>query len=210
MRLTDHRPYGSPGRLLVFVVGGVLIPSCRVNRTPSVHGSPDNAVADSWDSSQRCPIIPLKLVVHTPDGVGDLYQSIMGAAKPLGHLDPRGCLVTSDGLDVEVTPKGTIWTRHELFDFRSSTLRMPTGRSLRISANGTVESFSEDGGMEPNTYGSFAFDGYSEQAACAARVLWVTFAIMMPSMAVSDGHPKELPRPQESSCPDLERPSPVK
>lgn len=204
--LARRVPYAAALVLLAF--------GCHAQPLPTVQ----TAAASSSKSDALCPLVPLKLVLRSPhqspqtmltlDASGRLNQVAFGNAdievKPFARLDPRGCLVASDGLIVEATRSGQFWTPHQLFEFRESFLLLPGGRAITIARNGAVESFAKDGSLEPDTVGTFAFEGYSESAACAARILWITFAMMMPSMAVSDGHPAQVPPPSESTCPDLE------
>jgi len=160
-----------------------------------------------------CPAVPLTLVVHTPtgetrpvltlDAKGTVAVAMMGPPKTIAKLDTRGCLVSDDGVEVDVTRSGALWTHHERIAFTNGALRLDGGRSMRIEPNGDLATFARDGSREPDTYGSFTFTGYGPPGACAARVLLVTFMTMMPSMAVSDGHPRKLPQPEDSACPEL-------
>lgn len=164
--------------------------------------------------TQACPLVPIDLVavaahgsptMLSVDAKGNVTQSISGQPKPFARLDPRGCLVSSDGVEVDVTRSGALWTRHERFDFSKGTLRLESRRSVSITEGGDVVFFNADGSPDPMAQGGFAFKGYAPSAACAARVLFVTFMIMMPSMAVSDGHPRVLPPPDDSACAELHR-----
>lgn len=203
--------------LTVFAVGcasdppTVTAPLASTTSTASTAPTPTVAASPP----QACPLVALDLVLTTPKGPpqtvlsltpsGELRVSMMGPPKELARLDPRGCLVSADGVEVDVTRGSVLWTPHQRLAFSGSTLRLEAGRSLRIEPSGDVVSLARDGSVEPNSYGGFSFNGYSETAACAARVLLVTFLSMMPSMAVSDGHPKMLPPPEDSACAELHR-----
>jgi hypothetical protein len=164
-------------------------------------------------AAPACAIAPLELVLREQGGTmrvvlsldasGAVAASMMGPPKAIARLDARGCLVSTDGVEVDATSAGALWTPHERFDFASGRLRLEGGRSMIIDESGEVVTFARDGSAEPSTYGGFAFRGYSARSACAARVLLVMFLSMMPSMAVSDGHPRVLPVPEDSACPEL-------
>jgi hypothetical protein len=177
----------------------LVLAACRTERP----AAPANA----------CPIVPLALEIRPPSGAartvlsldarGEVTQSFLGEPQAMARLDPRGCLLAPDGVDVDITTGSTLWTPHERLTFAKSTLSLENGRTMRIGDDGAIATYAKDGTLEPPVAGSFAFRGYTPEAACAARVLLVTFLAMMPSMAVVDGHPRMLPAPKDSACPEL-------
>jgi len=158
-------------------------------------------------SCTRCPLVPLKLVLDTPDGKtlevlsldddGNLRVALSGT-NPVARFDSRGCLVGPDGVWVEQTRSGTLWTQRTSVDVGECFLKMPD-RTLTILPDGMVQAGDEA------LVGTFRFVGFDRRSCCAARILLQTFLSMMPSMAVSDGNPQVLPRPENSVCPDLHR-----
>jgi hypothetical protein len=162
-----------------------------------------------------CPVVPLQLVTADANGKTMVFLTLgangelrtpLDPSKPFGHLDPRGCVVTSWGVEVEATRQGPIWTRNEWFDIEDATLHA-WSKTFRIDPDGSVRRFLADGGTDPDAAGSgsLIIRGYREEAACAARVLLVTFLLMMPSMAVVDGQLEPVPPPEESVCPEIGR-----
>lgn len=157
-----------------------------------------------------CPVLPLRLVVKGPDGgtspvltldaQGNLTAPFVGEAKALARLDARGCLVAKDGVWVERLANGDLWTLRQIVHVEGDLLRQPPGPTLRFAPDGTVESLSPTGAVEPAVYGSLRVEGYGPDARCAAQILVTTFTGMMPSMAVVDGKPVSLPRPAGSVC----------
>jgi hypothetical protein len=153
--------------------------------------------------------MPLALTVRAPnqaprrvlslDAQGAVSVTLLG--PPLtARLDPQGCLVGPDGLWVELTPSDKIWTEHEILEVDHDCIKLALGASLCIAADGKVSRHEADGRIEPNTYGSFAIEGYREGARCGGLTLLAAFMAMMPSMAVSDGVAAHAPRPADSRC----------
>ena len=139
------------------------------------------------------------------DASGHVAVTSLGASPLAAELDPRGCLVGSDGLWAELTPTGVLWTAHDRFAVEGATIRLPEG-ALRIEPDGTVVRLRRDGSIEPSSVGLIRLDGYAEGASCAGELLLATFLAMMPSMAVSDGQPAAAPVPGDSSCGAYARP----
>lgn len=163
----------------------------------------------------RCPIAPMALAMTTPgrppvrpltlDAQGRVTVAILG--PPLyAKLDPRGCLVGPDGLWAELTPDGKLWTAHEVIDVEGTTIKLAAGAGLRIGKDGAVERIDNSGAVEPNSYGSIAVEGFRQDAPCGGLLLVAAFMSMMPSMAVSDGHPARAPAPAGSLCAAYPRP----
>jgi hypothetical protein len=158
-------------------------------------------------SCTRCPLVPLKLVLDTPQGGtvevlaldadGNLRVSLSGP-DPVARFDDRGCLTGPDGVWVEQTRSGNLWTQRALIDVAECTLSFPD-RTLTILPDGKVQA-----GDEP-LVGLFRFEGYDQRSCCAARILLAAFLSMMPSMAVSDGVAPILPPPGDSVCPERHR-----
>jgi hypothetical protein len=44
------------------------------------------------------------------DEKSDITSSLRKESTPMARLDPRGCIVTSDGVEVELTTNGDLWT----------------------------------------------------------------------------------------------------
>ena len=155
----------------------------------------------------RCPVVPLRLVLERP---GERALTVLRlrpdgglevplAAGSVARLDPRGCLWAADGVWVEETREGDLWTLRGITEVREGGLRIGE-RLLRIRDDGAV---ADDPPQPPVPgVGTFRFEGYGPDAACAARILLQAWLAMMPSMAVSDGHPVALPPPAASVCPD--------
>ena len=176
-----------------------------------------SATASATNASppHRCPIVPMELVLTLDDGssstdlaldaTGTVKESLLGTPKDVARLDPRGCLVSPDGVEIELERGSRLWTPYVSLPFTGSTLDLGDGRALRISANGVVETLDAVGGVEKRTHGGLAFKGYNERAACAATMLLAMSMMMMPSMASVDGHPVTRPAPEDSVCPELPR-----
>jgi hypothetical protein len=142
--------------------------------------------------------------IMTLDAKGELALTMFGGTpKPIGRLDTRGCMVSPDGVEVDATHGGALWTQHERLVVTNGAIRLNGGRSMRIEPSGELATFAGDGTREPDNSGVFSFNGYSAPAACAARIMLATWMLMMPSMAVSDGHPRKLAQPDDSACPEL-------
>jgi hypothetical protein len=158
-----------------------------------------------------CPLMPLALTVGAPhqpprrvlslDAQGQVTISLFGnSVAPPARLDTQGCLVGPDGLWAELTPSDKIWTAHEILDVDHDCIKLALGASLCIAADGKVSRREADGRVEPNTYGSFAIEGYRDGARCGGLTLLAAFMAMMPSMAVSDGVAMKAPPPADSRC----------
>lgn len=157
-------------------------------------------VAILFFSCTRCPLVPLSLVLDTPDGKtievlsldpdGNLRGALSGT-KPVARFDSRGCLAGPDGVWVEQTRSATLWTQRATVDVGECFLKMPD-RTLTILPDGKVQAGDEA------LVGTFRFVGYDGRSCCAARILLQAFLSMMPSMAVSDGNPRLLKRPKWS------------
>jgi hypothetical protein len=172
--------------------------------TACTHTPPPRPIAQD-----ACPLMPLALVVRAPnqaarrvlslDAQGRVSVSLLG--PPLdARLHPQGCLVGPDGLWAELTPSNTIWTAHEILALDHDCIKLSLGASLCIAPDGKVSRREADGRVEPNTYGSFAIEGYREGARCGGLILLAAFMAMMPSMAVSDGVAMNAPAPADSRC----------
>jgi len=157
----------------------------------------------------RCPVVPLGLVVETPgsqpveilsiDARGVLHGGLAGGQRELARLDGRGCLTGNDGVWVELTSGGDLWTLRRVFAVDGEAL-LVGGKRVRIAPDGTISFTGPDGAPLDDQYGSFRLTGYRPEAACAGRILLVTGLSMMPSMAVVDGNPRTLPPPEDSLC----------
>ena len=132
---------------------------------------------------------------------GEVDVTTVGDPPVHAKLDSKGCLVGADGLWAELTPGGVLWTPHELFLVEGETIRLPEG-AMGVRPDGTVERIRADGSVDA---GFLSFEGYRDDARCAAKLLLVTFMAMMPSMAVSDGHPAMAPIPADSLCSQYRR-----
>jgi len=193
-------PTGTSSAALLLAVAGCTCsnPGCGPTST------------DRIESAARCPVVPLRLVVSAPgqdatlapmlDARGDLRTGLTGPGKAVARLDPRGCLVGPDGVWVEVLPNGDVWTPREIIDLDGPLLRRPPASTLRITKGWAVETLSASGEVQSTPYGSLRFEGYRDEARCAAQVLLATFAGMTPGMAVVDGNAIRLPRPEGSNC----------
>lgn len=161
--------------------------------------------------SPPCPVVPMTLTMGpggrrmpfmSLDDQGDLRTVLSGGLGPkdrvIARLDPRGCVAGDDGVWVERTRTGTHWTLRGQFDVQGARLMAP--RPLEVQSNGDVYVILET--AEASTPMAH-FDGYRPEGECAALLLLTTWLSMMPSMAVVDGSPIELPPPDPSVCPDL-------
>jgi hypothetical protein len=153
----------------------------------------------------RCPAVPMRLMLEVEggppapavslDATGGFRTALTGA-DPVAQLDPRGCMVGEDGVWVELAPDGSLWTLRE----RTPTERGRaafTGRPLAIETDGSVR--ADDGKVIAR------LDGYRPEGLCVGLLLVQAFRAMMPSMAIVDGRPVELPPPEPSACPDRHR-----
>lgn len=201
----------------------LLLPliACRATEAPPSPKSPVTIPTPSEpatesppaaaESTARCPSRPLKLLVRAPgqppmtmlslDASGEVSVTSFGASLR-ATLDPDGCLVGPDGLWAERSPGGTLWTAHERFQVEGEKIRLPEG-TIGIRPDGAVERSYANGTVDA---GTLSFDGYREEARCAAELLLVTFFAMMPSMAVSDGNPPLAPVPADTTCGKYRRP----
>ena len=161
----------------------------------------------------RCQIVPLRLLVDPSghperawlalDEKGDITSAMRKESTPLARLDPRGCIISSDGVEVELTSKGQLWTTNERLLIERNTLQLGNDGALRIADDGSLERLGPDGTIEKNPYGSLRFEGYRPEARCAALLLTGVFLQTIPSMAASDGVLKKEPAPEPSVCADL-------
>ena len=162
------------------------------------------ARADLRVPEPRCPVAPLRLMIRAPGRTplpvvtatadGHVRLGMLGA-EAKAKIDGRGCVIGDDGLWTALTSDGNVWTAHEIFAIRGGAIQLAAGRTMRIAADGTVETLDAQGHIEPPTYGGFFFEGYREGTSCAAKLLLVTWLSAMPSMAVVDGA-KPLPPPK--------------
>ena len=162
----------------------------------------------------RCPIVPTRLVLEvagqrprtvlTMDAEGGLEVAL--GPGVVARLDPRGCLYGEDGVWVEETREGQLWTLRGVTPVEDGVLRLGA-RGLRIRDDGVVA--DEPPSDVPVVAGVFRFVDLRPEGRCAARILLQAWLSMMPSMAVSDGHPVELPPPADSVCPDRHVPQPA-
>lgn len=184
----------------------VLYVALWASGLPVVNGCTRSA---ERDAPARCPVVPLGLVVETPgsqpveilsvDARGVLRGGPAGGQPELARLDGRGCLTGDDGVWVELTSGGELWTLRQVFAVDGETL-LVGGKRARIAPDGSISFTGPDGATLDDRYGSFRLTGYRPEAACAARILLVTYLSMMPSMAVVDGNPRTLPPPEDSLC----------
>ncbi len=86
--------------------------------------------------------------MKTLDARGKLVVTTAAGRSLDATLDARGCLIGTEGLWVELTPRGKLWTPHEVQDVNGTTIPLASGAKLRIASDGTVErltSFSRAG-----------------------------------------------------------------
>jgi hypothetical protein len=153
----------------------------------------------------RCPIVPLELVVTVDravpvlalDASGGLTAALAGAS-PVATLTDGGCLRGRDGVWAELTPSEAIWTLRTIYRLEDGWIVSDVGRAWRVRPDGAVEIRDARGAIEPGS--QLRFDGFRPEAACAANLVLVTFLGMAPSMAVSDGNPREMAPPPDSVC----------
>lgn len=122
---------------------------------------------------------------------------------PLGRLDANGCMTGDDGaILADASTAAEVWTPVASYpiDVPRAAMRVETsGRAAYFDSGGAIVWLGADGRPSATAEG-FAFDGYRDGSECAARVLLAVFFSMMPSMAMSDGHPKKLAPPPMSRC----------
>jgi len=180
-----------------------------------VLGCRPRSAAPSAAPAPACPIVPLALVM-TPPGQparpilslaagGKVTISWLGPATT-ATLDPRGCLVGKDGLWAELAPQDQLWTPHETFAVSGNCLPLSGGAALCVTPDGKVQRRDAKGTVEINAAGGLELVGYREEARCAGLLLVAAFTSMLPSMAVSDGHPARAPTPAGSRCTGFARP----
>ena len=190
-------------RLLVALA---CMASCAPPRGPTIP-------AHARESNEPCPIVPLRLTIApsghpaqtalSVDENGAFRFALGGSSTPFGLLDARGCLVVAGNTEAEALSDGSIWTANARFEFSGSTLRLTPDRSLAIRPDGVVEPRAADGRVDTSQPSTLAFVGYSQRAACAARVMLAVFMAAMPSMAAVDGVLPNVPSPQGSPCPRI-------
>jgi hypothetical protein len=204
---------GAAVRLVLMVVA--LVSCHRPPVSASAPATPSTA-AGVAAAAPPCPIVPVALVMTPPTGAArtalsidasgrldvTMFEQRIGAAK----LDANGCLAGGDGLWTEWAPHDKLWTAHETFDVAGNCLVMSPERSICVAADGKIEVRAKNPAPAPADVGSMAIRGYGAGARCAGLVLLATFMAMMPSMAVSDGHPARAPAPEGSRCGAYPRP----
>ncbi len=167
------------------------------------------------ESSSRCPLIPLELVVQTESGnvapilkldaVGTIHVpwSLVDNPPPI-VFDPRGCILFGGEVIADATRTDLIWTSDTWARVRDGRMAFDGNpRSHRVESNGIVTTLDHKGELEPKMQ-EVMFKGFAPDATCAARLLYIAFLSMMPSMAHTDGY-KEPPigaPPEGSACPD--------
>jgi len=165
-----------------------------------------------------CPIVPISLVMVpekgnerpvlslNADGRLDVDVATTSRKHGAATLDPQGCLFADDGLWAELAPHDKLWTPHTTLEVDGACLVMNAASSLCLAPDGKIERHipRADGAATVDT--SMEIRGYRPEARCAGLLLLATFASMMPSMAVVDGHPARAPAPEGSRCGAYRRP----
>ncbi len=169
-------------------------------------------LADWLRRLQRCPVVATEMVLEkdgerprtvlSMDETGSV--SVALAAGEVARLDPRGCLYGPDGVWVEETRDGRLWTLRGVTPLVDGVLQLGA-RGLQIRDDGLVVEVppAQPAGID---VGTFRFTGLQPSGRCAARILLQAWLLMMPSMAVSDGNPVKLAPPADSVCPDRHEP----
>jgi len=181
---------------------------------PHQHSAPAPATGDGGVPCAG----PLALVLRNPasaqppqpiltlDAGGRVVVNAFPTSARGATLTPDGCLVGDDGLWAELAPDGVLWTARESYAASGSCLAVGGHASVCVRPDGIVERRESDGRTEPVAGGSMAFTDNRPEARCAALVMLGAFMSMMPSMAVSDGHPPRVPAPAGSRCTRFARP----
>jgi hypothetical protein len=138
------------------------------------------------------------------DAQGGLSTGL-APGKVIGRFDPAGCMIGQDGVWVELTRAGALWTQRDQLGVDGPDIVMGH-RRLRIQADGEVIAIGLDGKPEPNDITTLRFTGYTAEARCCAQVMLTTYMAMMPSMAVADGVARTIPPPKDSVCKGLPGP----
>lgn len=156
-----------------------------------------------------CVIAPMSLELRTPEGRAHELLRLEADGKLLvkgfgnsleARVDTQGCLRGPDGLWVELTPSGNVWTPHALLRADATSLRMPDGVRHEFGSDGRVTRVEADGTRATGEYGSVWIPGYRAEAHCSAVMLYTAMLSMMPSMAVVDGVARREPPPHDARC----------
>lgn len=176
--------------------GNVACPIVPMRMVVTLELPPDPHMSQQMRDAMRQPQVMISL-----DAKGDVHVPLAAAQgrDPLGHLDPRGCIVAAGSVVTERLPT-TIWTLRESLRVDGSRVHLGQARWADFAADGTVNESGDAPGAAATR-----FDGYEPRGLCAAQLMLTTVRAIFAgvSMAVSDGAAKKLSTPAQSVCPEL-------